>query len=77
MSVKYSEHQVPCHDIAGWHKERVKQKPGDVVNIAPDWVCEIITPNHISKDTYKVIASIQNQSKMRLEPFTEIEFVFG
>ena len=32
-------------------------------------------------DSYKVIAAIQNQSKVRLEPFTEIEFdldfVFG
>ena len=27
VSVKYSEHQVPCHNIAGWRKERVPQKP--------------------------------------------------
>lgn len=115
VSVKYSEHQTPCHDIAGWRKERVQQRPSGVVNITPDWVCEIISPGHISKDTitilnilkdnkvpyywiidpeekaltvyefvddsYKVIASIQNQSKVRLEPFTEIEFdldfIFG
>lgn len=111
VSVKYSEHQVPCHDIAGWRKERVPQKPSGVVDIMPDWVCEIVSPGHISKDTvkilnilkdnqvpyywiidpeekaltvyqfvedgYKVIASIQEQSKVRLEPFPEIEFGLG
>ncbi len=115
MSVKYSEHQVPCHDIAGWRKERVQQKPSGVVDITPDWVCEIVSPGHISKDSvkilnllmdnqvpyywivdpeeksltvyqfvkdgYKVIVSIQEQSKVRLQPFPEIEFdlayIFG
>lgn len=115
VSVKYSEHQVPCHDMAGWRKERVPKKPSGVVTISPDWVCEIVSPGHISKDTvqilnilkdnkvpyywiidpeekaltvyqfvedgYKVIASIQEQSKVRLEPFPELEFdlayIFG
>jgi len=111
VSVKYNEHQMPCHDIAGWRKERVVQKPSGVVSIAPDWVCEIVSPGHISRDTvkilnilkdnqvpyywiidpeekaltvyqfvedgYKVIASIQEQSKIRLEPFPEIEFDLG
>ena len=108
VSVRYNEYNAPCHDIAGWRKERVKQKPSGVVDITPDWVCEIISPGHISKDSvkilnllkdnkvpyywiiypeekaltvykyvdgaYTVIASIENQSKVRLEPFTEIEF---
>lgn len=115
VSVKYSEHQVPCHDIAGWRKERVQQKPSGVVDITPDWVCEIVSPGHISKDSvkilnllmdnqvpyywiidpeeksltvyqfvkdaYKVLISIQEQSKVRLQPFPEIEFdlayIFG
>ncbi len=108
VNVRYNEHNAPCHDIAGWRKDRVKQKPSGVVDILPDWVCEISSPGHIAKDTvsilnmlqthkvpwywiihpeekaltvyqyvddaYKVIAAIQNQSKVRLEPFTEIEF---
>jgi Uma2 family endonuclease len=108
VSVRYNEHNVPCHDIAGWCKDRVTQKPSGVVEITPDWVCEISSPGHVAKDTvsilnillankvpyywiihpeekaltvykytedaYKVIASIQHQSKVRLEPFTEIEF---
>jgi Uma2 family endonuclease len=108
VNVRYNEYNAPCHDIAGWRKERVKQKPSGVVEIAPDWVCEISSPGHVAKDTisilnilqanevpyywiihpeekaltvykhvddaYKVIASIQHQSRVRLEPFTEIEF---
>ncbi|MCU7799689.1 MAG: Uma2 family endonuclease [gamma proteobacterium symbiont of Lucinoma myriamae] len=115
ISVQYNEHQCPIHDIAGWRKERVSQKPKGVMKMTPDWVCEITSPGHISKDTitilnllkdnkvpyywiidpeekaltvyqfdydsYKVIASIQNQSKVRLQPFPEIEFdldfIFG
>jgi Uma2 family endonuclease len=55
VSVKYSEHQAPCHDIAGWRKQRVLQKSSGVVDIAPDWVCEIVSPGHISMDTVKIL----------------------
>ncbi len=111
VNVRYSEHQAPCHDVVGWRKERVEQKPSGVVDIIPDWVCEISSPGHVAKDTisilnilqankvpyywiihpeekaltvykyvddaYKVIASIENKLKVRLEPFTEIEFDLG
>ena len=115
ISVQYNEHQCPIHDIAGWRKERVPQRPKGVMNMTPDWVCEITSPGPVAKDTvsilnilkdykvpyywiidpeektltvyqfsddtYKLIASIQNTSKVRLEPFTEIEFdlefIFG
>lgn len=115
ISVQYNEHQCPIHDLAGWRKERVPQRPKGVMKMTPDWVCEITSPGHVAKDivtifnilkdyqipyywiinpeektltvyqysedTYKVIASVQNMSKVRLEPFPEIEFdldfVFG
>lgn len=115
ISVRYNEHQCPSHDIAGWRKERVPERPKGVMKIAPDWVCEITSPGHEKKDTlhnflllqeydvqyywiiwpedkaliayklingkYSVIDSIKDGGKIRLEPFTEIEFdldyVFG
>ncbi len=51
ISVQYNEHQCPCHDVAGWRKDRVPQKPKGVMEIAPDWVCEIVSPGHEKKDT--------------------------
>ena len=53
ISVRYNEHQCPAHDIAGWRKERVPQRPKGVMEIMPDWVCEIVSPGHESKDTVR------------------------
>lgn len=111
VSVQYNEHQCPIHDIAGWRKERVPQRPKGVMTITPDWVCEITSPGHVSKDTvailnilknnkvpyywiidpeektimvyqfsedaYKLVDSVDGVSKVRLEPFQEIEFDLG
>jgi Uma2 family endonuclease len=53
VSVCYNEHQTPIHDVAGWRKERVPEPPKGVVNITPDWVCEIVSPGHENKDTIR------------------------
>ena len=37
ISVQYNEHQCPCHDLAGWRKQRVPGKPEGMMKIAPDW----------------------------------------
>jgi Uma2 family endonuclease len=50
ISVQYSEHQCPSHDLAGWRKARVPQRPSGVMTLAPDWVCEILSPGHERKD---------------------------
>ncbi len=52
ISVKYNEHQCPSHDLAGWRKERVPLRPMGIMNIIPDWVCEIISPRHERKDLF-------------------------
>ena len=52
VSVQYSEHQCPSHDLAGWRKERVPNRPGGVMTIRPDWVCEILSPGHEKKDLF-------------------------
>ena len=38
ISARYDEHQCPSHDIAGWRKERVHQRPKGIMKIVPDWV---------------------------------------
>lgn len=32
-------------DIAGWRKERVPKLPEKYFDVAPDWVCEILSPS--------------------------------
>lgn len=52
ISVKYNENQCPSHDLAGWRKERVSLRPKGIMNIIPDWVCEITSPRHERKDLF-------------------------
>ena len=41
-------------DIAGWRRERMPQCPdGAYTDIAPDWVCEILSPSTMSIDRIK------------------------
>lgn len=52
ISVRYSEHECPTQDLAGWRKERSPSPPTGVVELTPDWVCEITSPGHESKDLF-------------------------
>jgi Uma2 family endonuclease len=51
ISVAYEAHECPSHDLAGWCKERSPEHPRGVVELTPDWVCEIVSPGHERKDT--------------------------
>jgi Uma2 family endonuclease len=59
ISVRYSEHQCPSHDLAGWRKERVPERPSGIMTLAPDWVCEILSPGHERKDTVHHLLLLQ------------------
>ncbi len=51
IHVEYQDHQIHCHDVAGWHRDRVPEMPpGWPVKIRPDWVCEIVSPSHEKRD---------------------------
>jgi Uma2 family endonuclease len=52
ISVNYSETQCPSHDLAGWRRERLPRRPTGVMEILPDWVCEITSPGHERKDLF-------------------------
>lgn len=59
ISVQYNERHCPCHDVAGWRKERILQIPEGIMQISPDWVCEIVSPGHEKKDTVYNFISLQ------------------
>jgi Uma2 family endonuclease len=59
ISVRYSEHHCPTHDLAGWRKERIPQRPNGVMDLLPDWVCEITSPGHERKDTITQLLRLQ------------------
>jgi Uma2 family endonuclease len=59
VSVRYSEHECPSHDLAGWRKERLPRPPSGVVELIPDWVCEITSPGHEGKDLFHHFLMLQ------------------
>jgi Uma2 family endonuclease len=59
VSVLYEADQCPSHDLAGWRKERLPERPRGVVDLPPDWVCEIVSPGHERKDTLILFLLLQ------------------
>jgi Uma2 family endonuclease len=59
ISVAYEAHECPSHDLAGWRKERSPKRPSGVVELTPDWVCEIVSPGHERKDTLTLFLLLQ------------------
>jgi Uma2 family endonuclease len=49
--VQYEPHQIFCHDLAGWRRERAPQRPsGRPIALLPDWSCELISPSNEKRD---------------------------
>ena len=61
VSVAYDEHQCPSHDLAGWRKDRMPERPHGVMTMTPDWVCEIVSPGHERKDTLTLFLLLQRK----------------
>jgi len=51
VHVEYAPPLLYCHDVVGWRRDRVPQRPtGWPVRIRPDWVSEIVSPSHEKRD---------------------------
>jgi Uma2 family endonuclease len=51
VDVEYEPHEVYCHDIVGWRRDRVPECPhGRPIRIRPDWVCEMLSPSNEKRD---------------------------
>ncbi len=46
VAVRYEMGSLFSHDLAGWRRSRVPERPsGFPVTVRPDWVCEILSTN--------------------------------
>ena len=51
----YEKHNSFVHDVAGFQKEKFKDKAGKgPIKVKPEWVCEVISPSNWYKDTQDV-----------------------
>ncbi|MCW5804205.1 MAG: Uma2 family endonuclease [Deltaproteobacteria bacterium] len=49
--VEYETHEVYLHDVTGWRRDRVPERPVErPVRIRPDWVCEVLSPSNAKRD---------------------------
>ena len=59
IGVAYETHQCPSHDLAGWRRSRMPERPRGVIELTPDWVCEIVSPGHERRDTLTLLLLLQ------------------
>jgi Uma2 family endonuclease len=54
VDVVYADTQCFRHDVSGWRKSRVPERPvGTRVHLRPDWVCEVLSTNRNKDLVYK------------------------
>jgi Uma2 family endonuclease len=54
VEVKLDTGEVVRPDVLGWRRERCAERPtGTPVQLQPDWVCEILSPENAKNDTVK------------------------
>lgn len=51
VEIELDTHDVYLPDVAGWRIERLPDPPsGRPVRVAPDWVCEVLSPSTAGRD---------------------------
>src|SRR5262245_27705998 len=51
VDVRLGPHDIVRPDLSGWRRDRLPA-PGEVrpIDVAPDWVCEVVSPSTASRD---------------------------
>lgn len=56
VEIEFGTFQILRPDIAGWRRERMSTVPNEFpLQLAPDWVCEIVSPSSKTNDTIKKV----------------------
>ena len=54
VEVQYTDHNCYRHDVVGWQRQRVPDRPsGYPVKERPDFVCEVLSKSNRSNDTVR------------------------
>jgi Uma2 family endonuclease len=52
--IDFGSKQILRPDVAGWRRERLPELPAEpVLQVLPDWTCEILSPSNASNDLVK------------------------
>jgi len=58
--VEYEAHEIYVHDVAGWRRERLPERPtGRPLRTRPDWACEILSPSNAKRDLVDKFQTLQ------------------
>lgn len=59
-TIEFERHEVYQPDLAGWRRDRAATPPsGYPVRLAPEWVCEILSPSNRRHDTVEKLRVYQ------------------
>jgi Uma2 family endonuclease len=79
IEVEYDTHEVYLHDVVGWRRDRVIERPtGRPVRIRPDWACELLSPSnakHDLVDKFQVLHSNQVPHYWIADPIAHVLIV--
>lgn len=59
LHVVYGEHEIYCHDLAGYYVERSPPDEPGWTSVRPNWVCELLSPGHEHRDLVDKFATLQ------------------
>jgi Uma2 family endonuclease len=63
VDVEYEPHELYRHDIVGWRRDRVVERPtGRPIGVRPDWVCEILSPSNEKRDLVDKMQTLHRAS---------------
>ena len=60
VEVELEVHEVYRHDLVGWRRDRVPERPREwPVRARPDWACEVLSSSNAKNDTVLKFATLQ------------------
>ena len=60
VEVRFAAGEVVRPDVAGWRRDRCPERPtGMPIEVAPDWICEVVSPSNATDDTVRKLRLYQ------------------
>ena len=60
VEVRFAAGEVVRPDVVGWRRDRCPERPtGMPIEVAPDWICEVVSPSNATDDTVRKLRLYQ------------------